>query len=132
MCYAEIHLRTLERDLHSGTYGGVEPNALEALCRLLMDLKGVDGRIHIRGLYDQFDKSGYKPHTIASAIEISRPVAKNWTATVSTPTARSMAAKMRVRTAGSSEAAATMLACWKYRNVPATESSVTQSAIPAR
>ncbi len=53
MCYAEIHLRTLERDLHSGTYGGVAPNALEALCRLLMDLKGVDGRIHIRGLYDQ-------------------------------------------------------------------------------
>ena len=28
MCYAEIHLRTLERDLHSGTYGGVAPNAL--------------------------------------------------------------------------------------------------------
>jgi len=53
MCYAEIHLRTLERDLHSGTYGGVAPNALEALCRLLMDLKGVDGRIHIRSLYDQ-------------------------------------------------------------------------------
>ncbi len=53
MCYAEIHLRTLERDLHSGTYGGVAPNAMEALCRLLMDLKGVDGRIHIRGLYDQ-------------------------------------------------------------------------------
>lgn len=25
-------------------------------------------------LYDEFDKSGYKPHTIASAIEISRPV----------------------------------------------------------
>jgi acetylornithine deacetylase/succinyl-diaminopimelate desuccinylase-like protein len=53
MCYSEIHLRTLERDLHSGTYGGVAPNALEALCRLLVDLKGVDGRIHIRGLYDQ-------------------------------------------------------------------------------
>ena len=25
LCYAEIHLRTLERDLHSGTYGGVAP-----------------------------------------------------------------------------------------------------------
>ena len=44
---------------------------------------------------------------------ISLPVAKNCTASVSRPTARSMAAKMRVRTAGSSEAAATMFACWK-------------------
>jgi len=44
---------------------------------------------------------------------ISRPVAKNCTSRVSTPTARSIAAKMRVRTAGSSEAAATMFACWK-------------------
>ena len=29
MCYAEIHVRTLQRDLHSGSYGGVAPNAME-------------------------------------------------------------------------------------------------------
>ncbi|MNC91501.1 hypothetical protein D3C83_77760 [compost metagenome] len=44
---------------------------------------------------------------------ISRPVAKHCTRRVSIPIARSMKAKMRVRTAGSSDAAATMLACWK-------------------
>jgi acetylornithine deacetylase/succinyl-diaminopimelate desuccinylase-like protein len=53
MCYAEISVRTLERDLHSGTYGGVAPNAIETLVRLLSDLKGRGGRIRIPGLYDE-------------------------------------------------------------------------------
>ena len=39
LCYAEISVRTLQRDLHSGTYGGVAPNALETLVRLLSQLK---------------------------------------------------------------------------------------------
>jgi acetylornithine deacetylase/succinyl-diaminopimelate desuccinylase-like protein len=51
MCYAEIHLRTLQRDLHSGSYGGVAPNALETLVRLLADLKGRSGRINLPKLY---------------------------------------------------------------------------------
>jgi acetylornithine deacetylase/succinyl-diaminopimelate desuccinylase-like protein len=53
MCYTEIQLRTLQRDLHSGTYGGVAPNALEALTRLLAALKSADGTINIPGLYEQ-------------------------------------------------------------------------------
>ncbi len=36
LCYAEISVRTLERDLHSGSYGGVAPNALETLVRILV------------------------------------------------------------------------------------------------
>jgi acetylornithine deacetylase/succinyl-diaminopimelate desuccinylase-like protein len=55
MCYAEISVRTLERDLHSGTYGGVAPNAIETLVRLLGDLKSKDGRIRIPGLYDEVE-----------------------------------------------------------------------------
>ena len=55
ICYAEIHLRTLQRDVHSGTYGGVAPNALETLVRLLGQLKTADGRIHIPGLYDSVE-----------------------------------------------------------------------------
>ena len=55
MCYAEIELRTTKRDLHSGTYGGVAPNAVETLCRLLMDLKGRDGVIAMPALYDRVD-----------------------------------------------------------------------------
>jgi len=51
LCYAEIHLRTLRRDLHSGSYGGVAPNALETLVRLLADLKSRSGRINVPKLY---------------------------------------------------------------------------------
>ncbi len=51
LCYAEIHVRTLQRDLHSGTYGGVAPNAMETLARLLCDLKSRSGRINVPKLY---------------------------------------------------------------------------------
>ncbi len=51
MCYAEITVRTLQRDLHSGSYGGVAPNAIETMARLLTDLKDRDGRIRIPKLY---------------------------------------------------------------------------------
>jgi len=51
MCYAEIHVRTLQRDLHSGSYGGAAPNAMETLVRLLCDLKSRSGRINIPKIY---------------------------------------------------------------------------------
>jgi acetylornithine deacetylase/succinyl-diaminopimelate desuccinylase-like protein len=51
MCYAEISVRTLQRDLHSGTYGGVAPNALETLVRILSDLKDEKGKIAIPKIY---------------------------------------------------------------------------------
>jgi acetylornithine deacetylase/succinyl-diaminopimelate desuccinylase-like protein len=52
LCYAEISVRTLERDLHSGTYGGVAPNAIETLVRILSELKTESGEIRIPKLYD--------------------------------------------------------------------------------
>ena len=52
LCYAEISVRTLERDLHSGTYGGVAPNAIETLVRLLSGLKAESGEIKVPGLYE--------------------------------------------------------------------------------
>lgn len=51
MCYAELHVRTLQRDLHSGSYGGVAPNAIETLCRMLTDLKSAKGKIRVPKLY---------------------------------------------------------------------------------
>jgi acetylornithine deacetylase/succinyl-diaminopimelate desuccinylase-like protein len=51
MCYAELQVRTLERDLHSGSYGGVAPNAIETLIRMLTDLKERSGRIRVPKLY---------------------------------------------------------------------------------
>src|SRR5688572_16050 len=55
ICYAEISVRTLQRDLHSGTYGGVAPNALEALVRLLSQLKAESGEIQIPKIYKDVD-----------------------------------------------------------------------------
>jgi acetylornithine deacetylase/succinyl-diaminopimelate desuccinylase-like protein len=51
LCYAEIHVRTLQRDLHSGSYGGAAPNAMETLARLLTDLKERSGHINLPKLY---------------------------------------------------------------------------------
>lgn len=51
ICYAEISVRTLQRDLHSGSYGGAAPNALETLVRILSELKDEDGEIRIPKLY---------------------------------------------------------------------------------
>ena len=53
LCYAELEVRTLQRDLHSGSYGGVAPNAIETLCRILTDLKSASGKIHLPKLYKQ-------------------------------------------------------------------------------
>jgi acetylornithine deacetylase/succinyl-diaminopimelate desuccinylase-like protein len=51
LCYAEITVRTAKSDLHSGEYGGAAPNAHEELARLLVRLKGEDGRVNIPGFY---------------------------------------------------------------------------------
>jgi acetylornithine deacetylase/succinyl-diaminopimelate desuccinylase-like protein len=51
ICYAEIGVKTLQNDLHSGLYGGVAPNALDTLVRILVALKTPAGRIRIPGLY---------------------------------------------------------------------------------
>lgn len=55
MCYAELEVRTAERDLHSGHYGGTAPNAIEAICRMLTDLKDRNGRIAMPQLYERVD-----------------------------------------------------------------------------
>ncbi len=56
ICYAEIRVRTLKGDLHSGLYGGVAPNAHETLVRILAKLKSSNGRIKIPGLYDAVER----------------------------------------------------------------------------
>jgi acetylornithine deacetylase/succinyl-diaminopimelate desuccinylase-like protein len=52
LAYAEIHVRTAESDLHSGTYGGAAPNAIETMVRILSQLKDANGKIKIPGLYE--------------------------------------------------------------------------------
>jgi acetylornithine deacetylase/succinyl-diaminopimelate desuccinylase-like protein len=49
----EITVRGPARDLHSGMYGGVVQNPLEALCDVVAKMHALDGRIAIPGVYDQ-------------------------------------------------------------------------------
>jgi acetylornithine deacetylase/succinyl-diaminopimelate desuccinylase-like protein len=51
--YTEIHARGASHDLHSGLYGGVAPNPLNALAHVISCLKGPDGHITIPGFYDR-------------------------------------------------------------------------------
>jgi len=48
----EIAAHAAPHDLHSGLYGGVAPNPIQALCWVLADLKGRDGHINLPGLYE--------------------------------------------------------------------------------
>lgn len=55
ICYADIEVRTAQRDLHSGSYGGIAPNAIETACRIVAALKGADGVIAMPRLYERVD-----------------------------------------------------------------------------
>ncbi|MDN5761729.1 MAG: dipeptidase [Microlunatus sp.] len=46
-----VEVRTLDHAVHSGAYGGVAPDALTALCRLLATLHDEDGNVAIAGLH---------------------------------------------------------------------------------
>jgi acetylornithine deacetylase/succinyl-diaminopimelate desuccinylase-like protein len=52
LIYTEIEARGPARDLHSGLYGGVAPNAVFGLVELLSKLKDANGHILIPGMYD--------------------------------------------------------------------------------
>ena len=52
LVYMEIESRGPMRDLHSGLYGGVAPNAVYGLIELLSKAKDANGHIQIPGIYD--------------------------------------------------------------------------------
>ncbi len=47
----EVTVRTLDHAVHSGIWGGVVPDALTTLCRLLATLHAPDGSVAIEGLH---------------------------------------------------------------------------------
>jgi len=54
LCYLEVRLRGARRDLHSGAFGGVAPNPIQALGWLLARLKDEGtGRVLIPGFYER-------------------------------------------------------------------------------
>lgn len=55
----EVTVSTLRSGVHSGEFGGVVPDALTALCRLLATLHDADGNVAIQGLV----------HTAAPALD---------------------------------------------------------------
>ncbi|HQT79203.1 MAG TPA: M20/M25/M40 family metallo-hydrolase [Rhodopila sp.] len=52
MANFELRARTAKRDVHSGNFGGVVPNAIWSLVHLLGTMKRPDGTITIEGLHD--------------------------------------------------------------------------------
>jgi acetylornithine deacetylase/succinyl-diaminopimelate desuccinylase-like protein len=52
LLYVELHASGAAVDLHSGVYGGVAPNPINTLARIIGELKDRRGRITIPGFYD--------------------------------------------------------------------------------
>ena len=55
-----VRLQGANRDLHSGEYGGIAPNAAQAMCELLASLHDENGAIAVRGF-----ETGLEPPTDA-------------------------------------------------------------------
>jgi len=53
LLYLELHARGPAVDLHSGIFGGVAPNPINTLARVIGELKDRDGRVTIPGFYDR-------------------------------------------------------------------------------
>jgi acetylornithine deacetylase/succinyl-diaminopimelate desuccinylase-like protein len=51
MCQVDVEVRCLERPVHSGQRGGLVPDPVQILCRLIADLTAGDGSLAIPGLY---------------------------------------------------------------------------------
>ena len=52
LLYVELHATGAAVDLHSGTFGGVAPNPINTLARIIGELKDRNGHITIPGFYD--------------------------------------------------------------------------------
>jgi acetylornithine deacetylase/succinyl-diaminopimelate desuccinylase-like protein len=52
MAHLQFRVETAATDLHSGMYGGVAPNALHVLARLVSSLHDEEGRVVVEGFYD--------------------------------------------------------------------------------
>lgn len=67
LSYVEVSLRGFNRDLHSGVYGGVVDNPINALCGMIARLKDENGHILIPGFYDDVVE-----HDVAARAELNK------------------------------------------------------------
>src|SRR5205814_5270516 len=56
LLYTELRAQGPAVDLHSGTYGGVAPNPINTLARVVGELKDRTGHVTIQGFYDDVRK----------------------------------------------------------------------------
>lgn len=49
----EIHVKTSETDLHSGSFGGAVPNAIVELARIVDSLHDAQGKVAVQSFYDE-------------------------------------------------------------------------------
>jgi len=53
LAYFELHVRTAEKDLHSGLFGGAIRNPIHVLCELIASMHDAEGRVTLPGFYDR-------------------------------------------------------------------------------
>ncbi len=70
-----VEVQTLDHPLHSGEFGGVAPDALVALIRMLATLHEDDGEVAVKGLHSFEWTGGDYPGE-----DVSRDVRRSWTA----------------------------------------------------
>src|SRR6059058_600244 len=56
--YTELHARGPAVDLHSGSFGGIAPNPINTLARVIGELKDRNGHITVPGFYDAVREPG--------------------------------------------------------------------------
>ncbi|MDO5613844.1 MAG: dipeptidase [Paracoccus sp. (in: a-proteobacteria)] len=81
----EVVIRAADRDLHSGSFGGLAANPLMILCRALSALKDDSGRITLPGFYDgvrdlteqqraDWDSLNFDAGEFLSRVGLSQPI----------------------------------------------------------
>lgn len=55
-CTVDVEVRVMRQALHSGRGGGVVPDPIQVLARLISSLTTDDGRIAVPGIYDDFEE----------------------------------------------------------------------------
>ncbi len=55
LLYLEVHASGAAVDLHSGSFGGVAPNPINTLARIIGELKDRNGHITVPGIYDDVE-----------------------------------------------------------------------------
>jgi acetylornithine deacetylase/succinyl-diaminopimelate desuccinylase-like protein len=77
-CYVEVAVRTANRDVHSGGFGGPMPNAAWRLVDFLQTLRHADGSVAIEGFYDDVVPPTPADHAAVAALPHDRAAWRAW------------------------------------------------------